>query len=254
MAELSKQRRIALLDEIRGFCILCMVLYHGFYLLGAYTRFAFFSAWFRFFQPVEFLFAASFILISGICTQFSRSVLLHGCKLAGIAACISVITVFLLPRIGYTDFADKFGILHLLSFSMLFCGFLHKVLCKGSPLLWSVVFLCLFCCTCSLERGYFGVPFLQISIPEKLTASPYLFPLGFHGRDFFSADYFPILPNLFIFLIGTQAGRVLQARPLSERAYLTHVPPLAFLGRHSLTLYLAHVPLIWVIILIIERF
>ena len=81
----------------------------------------------------------------------------------------------------------------------------------------------------------------------------FLFPLGLHGAGFYSADYFPLLPHAFVFFIGVHIGNVLRKQTLSDAAYRTHVRIFAFFGRHSLLVYLAHVPCLLIILTIMER-
>lgn len=237
---MSDCRRIALLDEIRGFCIYCMVFYHAFYLLGLLLQLEFCMKLFRFFEPVEFLFASAFIFISGICTQFSRSVLRRGLLLLAIALTLSAISILLLPKLGYDSFQDRFGILHLLSAGMLVYAAGRKAFDRF-PVLWgAVVCVILYAVTAIL------VPRVPVSVP-------WLFPLGFCTESFYSADYFPLFPHLFLFMLGTFAGRTIRSRELSDRFYRVHVHLFAWCGRYSLWIYLLHVPILLIIIQFIER-
>ena len=72
--------------------------------------------------------------------------------------------------------------------------------------------------------------------------------LGVHPTDFASLDYVPLVPWFGVFLVGMSLGALLypggrrgfpaggQERPLLR--------PITFLGRHSLPIYLVHVPVI----------
>lgn len=71
-----------------------------------------------------------------------------------------------------------------------------------------------------------------------------LFPLGLISPDFSSADYYPIFPNIFVFLLGTWAGKYALERRLPQWFLSWKVPGLSFLGRHSLAAYLLHQPLL----------
>jgi uncharacterized membrane protein len=71
--------------------------------------------------------------------------------------------------------------------------------------------------------------------------------LGIHPADFASLDYVPLVPWLGVFLVGMSLGASLY--PSGRRAFPagTEPPllrPVTFLGRHSLPIYLVHVPLI----------
>ena len=74
---------------------------------------------------------------------------------------------------------------------------------------------------------------------------PWLYPLGFPGPGFSSADYFPLLPWLFLFLVGAALGGwCLDHR---ESRLLTAPLPraLTFPGRRSLLIYLLHQPVLY---------
>ena len=240
MAGVNAPKRIALLDEIRGVCIYCMVFYHAFYLLGAQLQLAFCTRLFRFFEPIEIVFASAFILISGICTQFSRSVLRRGLMLLAIALAISAVTVLLLPRFGFDAFQDRFGILHLLSVSMLLYAALRKALDRV-PVLWGAG-TCIFLYISAL-----------LFVPRVSVSVPYLFALGLCNDTFYSADYFPLLPHVFVFLLGTFAGRVIRSQDLPDRYYCVHTRLFSWCGRYSLWIYLLHVPVLLFVIQLIER-
>lgn len=237
---MSARRRIALLDEIRGFCILCMVFYHAFFLLGTLSDAAISMRLFRFFEPCEIVFASAFIFISGICTQFSRSVLRRGVLLLLIALAVSAVTILLLPKFGYDTFQDRFGILHFLSFAMLIYAAGRRVL-ERVPVLWGAG-----ACVILYVLTALVVPRIRVSVP-------FLFPIGLCSSSFYSADYFPLFPHLFVFLLGTFAGRTIRAQELPDRFCRVHVHLFSFCGRYSLWIYLLHVPVLLLISKWIER-
>lgn len=74
--------------------------------------------------------------------------------------------------------------------------------------------------------------------------------LGFPPADFSSADYFPLLPWFFLFLTGYFTGSLFQTLGWLSKLR-GNVPPLSWLGRHSLLLYLLHQPvfigIIWIL-------
>jgi uncharacterized membrane protein len=84
------------------------------------------------------------------------------------------------------------------------------------------------------------------------TGPIWLLPLGIHPPTFWSVDYEPIFPWLGIVLIGMGLGEYLYPEGLRSFT-LPQIPemvvrPLAFLGRHSLIIYLIHQPIIILII------
>ena len=115
--------RIHLMDEIRGFCVLCMLFYHAFYLADALFEWAWGKTLLYFFMPAEPVFAAAFIVVSGISSQLSRSNVYRGLKLAVVAVLITVCTVLMVPEEGIW-----FGILHLLSVCMILYGLTKRAI------------------------------------------------------------------------------------------------------------------------------
>ena len=69
--------------------------------------------------------------------------------------------------------------------------------------------------------------------------------LGFTAPGFYSADYFPLFPWLFLFLVGTALGGwCLEHR---ESKILTASLPgaLTWPGRYSLLIYVLHQPVLY---------
>ena len=129
----ASTNRIGLMDDLRGFCVFCMIFYHGFLL--AFQSFGIVAGGqaYDFFRPVQPIFAGIFILLCGISCRLSHSNWERGLKLFGVALAINLITILGLPqleRFGF-DFSGTeiwFGILNLLSVSILFFALAHKVL------------------------------------------------------------------------------------------------------------------------------
>jgi hypothetical protein len=90
-----------------------------------------------------------------------------------------------------------------------------------------------------------------IKLPEALYKTNYLMPLGFYNSSFVSADYFAILPWLFMFLFGAFLGKYAKGGAFPSWTYKKRCKPLAFIGRNSLWFYLAHQPIIYGILFII---
>jgi len=241
----AKQPRIILLDELRGFAVLLMIFYHGFYVAYAAFDFSIGKVLFDFFTPVEPFFAGLFIVISGISSRLSRSNAKRGLKLLGVALAVTLVTAVLLPLAGAGGFGIYFGILHFLALSMLAFAALRPLLDKIKPAWGAAASFALYFLTRGLTAGWLGPNisgFLKFSLPARLYEIPWLFPLGVCTSSFSSADYFPLIPWFFIFAAGTFLGAALKQGKVPGSAYRRRVPPLAFLGRHALAVYIAHVP------------
>lgn len=237
--------RIHLMDEIRGFAVLCMVFYHGFYLLSNLFYISFFHDLLYFFMPAEPFFAAVFVGISGIASQLSRSNLKRGLKLAAVAVAVSLVTVLVVP-----GEAILFGVLHMLAVCMILFGLLQKALARVP--FWAGLFACLLLALLTwglntpYPQTYVGIPGLaQWTLPLGLQNTPGLFPFGIRGEGFSSSDYFPLFPWLFVFLAGAFVGRFAVAGRFPAFTYRSRVPLFSWVGRHALIIYVLHQPLLF---------
>jgi uncharacterized membrane protein len=224
-----KRERIALLDALRGFSVILMVIHHMLYnlvyVLDA-PRWLFRNPAFTILHP---MFAGLFILLSGISSRFSRGNIKRGLKVSALAVGITVVTYLI-------NIPIWFGILHLLGFSMLFFGLTRKF---WDILPWKfawVIYIAL------VIVGAWAVA----NIPLQ---SEYLWMFGWVNPEFFSYDYFPILPWVFVFLLGTWAGVYIDAGALPERFYTIDPPVFPAIGRRSLLIYVLHQPILYSIAL-----
>ena len=73
--------------------------------------------------------------------------------------------------------------------------------------------------------------------------------LGFPMPGFWSTDYFSLLPWYAWFLCGYFLREGFRRAGLEERLQL-QVPVLAWMGRHSLPIYLAHQPVLYLLLML----
>ncbi len=247
MESISKAKnRIHLLDEIRGIAVFCMVFYHAFYIIGTSFGINGATEFFNFFLPVQPIFAGIFIFICGISCTLSRSNLKRGLILLGIAIGMTFVTAFIMPKIGFVECEIYFGILHFLSVSILIYTLLSKRISKISFFTGMLVCAVLYAFTSGMGEGRLAYGELIVfNLPEKLYETNWLVPLGIYNSDFFSADYFPIFPDIFIFFAGVFAGKRFIAKGYPEWCFENKLPFFSFLGRNALVIYVAHMPLIF---------
>jgi uncharacterized membrane protein len=251
--EKISQRRIGVLDEMRGFVVLCMILYHAFFLLSEVFKFSAGSWLLNFFMPAEPFFAGIFIVISGISSRLSHSNALRGAKLLAVALAITLVTAVVLPKVGLPGLGDYFGILHFLSVSMLIFALIRPALNRINPAWGIVICIVLYILTAHIGDGYLGIaPDFKLIIPAPLYKLPYLFPLGIYNSTFTSADYFPIFPKIFVFLTGTFFGVYVKAGKVPEWAYQNRIKFFSWFGKNALLVYIVHIPVIYAIIYIIQ--
>lgn len=241
-------KRVILMDELRGFAVLCMVFYHAFYTFTFLIGWDFCRGLLQFFTPAEPWFAGMFIFLSGIAGNLTRSNLKRGLRLLVVAIGVSAVTFFAVP-----DEAIYFGILHFLSVSMILTGLCKRWLDKIP--IWIGMAGCAggFLFTMGIEHGYLGVASQPLVwLPQTWYTQNWLMPFGIYNSSFFSSDYFPLFPWIFVFLGGLFFGRYAVQGKFPAWTYRSRVRPLAFLGRHALIVYIIHQPVIYGIGLLLK--
>ncbi len=224
------KKRIWELDAARGVCILGMVLVHLCYDLQAFMG-GFALAQTPVFTFIQLWGGVLFFLISGICVTLGskpvrRGLLVLGCGLA-VSLVMHVGVRFGLLAPGMEIW---FGVLHCLGTCMLLWPLARKLPVWGLGLLASALIA-------------LGIYFQGIRVE-----SGWLFPLGLMRADFYSSDYFPLLPFFGFFLSGAVLGKLLYPNKTSLFPKVDdRQPVLRFLigcGKWSLPIYLLHQPLI----------
>lgn len=245
--------RYAFLDELRGFMVLCMVFYHGFLTVYSFLELEFSWQLFEFFSPAEPLFAGGFIFLSGLMCGFSHSNIRRGLLACGLAAGVTVVTV-LADRLLGTEIAIYFGVLHLLGFSMLFCGLFDFVLKRIPKWLGLFLNLALFVALFGVADNNYNLFGIQAHIPQSWHETPGMFLLGITSENFYSADFFPLIPWLFLFVAGYYAVKTGFIQRFQKLFLPVRCKPLGFLGRHALIIYILHQPVIVAICAILTAF
>jgi len=222
---MNVKKRFDILDSWRSLAIVLMVLYHFLYdlaLFGVITWEQMFSTPLNILQ--KFI-CCSFIFLAGASARFSRSNLRHG---------LIVLAAAVVVEIGAAVGGQiiRFGVLMLLGCSMVIYHFAGKHLQKLPGALLAALCAALFFLT-DWWTGRSGV------------SCRWLYPLGLMYPGFSSADYFPLMPWLFLFLIGTVFGGWCLAHREHPALTLPLPAPLTWIGRHSLIIYVLHQPVLF---------
>jgi uncharacterized membrane protein len=181
----------------------------------------------------HYFFAGLFIFLSGVSSQFSRSNIKRGLKVFAIAMMFTIVTS--LPML---NMPIRFGVLHLLGFCMIFYGVTRKAW-DGIPRLIAPVLYIVLLVGTALAVGLIDIPV------------SYLYMFGWTAPGFYSSDYFPIFPWLFVFLLGTWAGFYIKENKLPAWFYEKRVPVFPAVGRKALLIYILHQPVLYGIIMLI---
>lgn len=238
------RKRYAVLDAVRGLALFNMILYHAawdmVYLFGAdwpWYRSAGAGVW-------QQAICRTFIFLSGFCHPFGRHPWRRGALVFSAGLLVSAVTCLLMP-----ENAVLFGVLTLLGSCTLLLQAARPLLEKCPPAPGALGALALFALFRNAPRGFLGFGSAVLCrLPQELYRNLLTAYLGFPPQDFFSTDYFPLLPWLFLFAAGMFCCRLVEKRGMPAFLEKSLCPPLEWLGRHSLLLYLLHQPVLYLLL------
>lgn len=219
------RRRFEILDAWRSLAIILMLAYHFLYDLYIFDVL---SANQMFSTPLNILerfICGSFILLAGASARFSRNNLRHGLIVLAAGAVVEI-------GAAVAGQTIRWGVLMLLGASMVLWHFLGKYLQKIPSVVLGGGSLVLFFVT----RAWTEVTVVSVR---------WLYPLGFLFPGFRSADYFPLLPWFFLFLIGAVLGGWCLDNRDSKLLAMPLPKALTWPGRHSLIIYVLHQPVLY---------
>lgn len=243
-----KGKRMDSLDAIRGIAIIAMVVYHALY--DVTDIFGYNVPIFDYLTYLEPGFAGAFILLCGVSSRYSHNNYKRGFMVLGLGLIVSIVTAIFIP-----SQAIHFGILTFMGVAIILFELIKPLVDKIPKIPASIIYIILFLTTYYTARyGVFGLPnLLSVKLPDFLINTPYLYPLGFPDRNFFSADYFPLLPWFFIFLLGTVVGIPIKEGKYPKWFYTIRVPFFATAGRNTLLIYVLHQPIIYGLLLLFSN-
>lgn len=191
----------------------------------------------------------SFILISGMVFSMGRHPVKRGLILLGWGCVLTPATWVVVP-----EAVVRFGILSFLGTASIIGALLSPHLKRVSApwgMFCSAVLLAL---SWRVPQGGFGAGgHILLKLPDLFYQSRWLYWLGFPDITFYSTDYFPVFPWIFLFFFGIFLGEFLRDRNTFEWMGKRKPGKLAFLGRHSLCIYLLHQPLLYGACLLFEK-
>ncbi len=226
--------RIKLIDAVRGFCVVLMICHHFLFDIVMFLdapAWLFFNPAFAILEPIV---AGIFILVSGVSSRFSRSNVKRGFKVLAAAIAISLLTAaFSSPVL--------FGILHFLGVCMVFYGLTQKVWEEYKGIAMPIL--------CGILTA---ISAFILNALNPVQAN-WLWAIGLWNERFFSADYFPIFPWIFVFLLGTWLGGVIKERRLPEWFYNAKPSFFTQVGQKAFIIYLLHQPVLIGAVMLIRQ-
>lgn len=260
---LNKNKRLTVLDTIRGITLINMILYHFLwdlvYIAGIDMQ------WYkgRGAHIWQQCICWTFIFLSGFCWSLGRHHLKRGLTVYLSGGLITIVTLLFMP-----DNRVVFGVLTLIGSSMLlmipldiiFDDIFKKAANPAICIIFlTVMFGVLFIIFLPVPNGYL-TDFTAIwnnadhinkglMLPRRLYSGWLNTYLGFPSPDFYSTDYFPLLPWFLLFVTGYLFHKLCSYNEYLEAPFWKKdfCPPVSFMGRHSLLIYMLHQPVLYCI-------
>lgn len=263
-------RRLHLLDELRGFTLINMTAYHFLWNLVYIAGID--LPWYRgqgarlWQQGICW----TFIFLSGFCWSFGRHPLKRGLTVYLSGGLVTLVTLTFVPENRVI-----FGVLTLIGSCMLLMIPLDRLLGKINrtaalivlTALSGLLFLTFLPAMNGRLANFAGIlrgePLLQggPALPEALYHGWLAAYLGCPAKNFYSTDYFPLIPWFFLFVTGYLVHRIFNGHNPGKVKLLESgifrknpLPWAAFIGRHSLLIYLLHQPVLYSVTLLIMHF
>ena len=232
-----KESRYFELDAARGVALILMIVYHILFCLYFFGTglISWFDPYVMSGAPIAFL----FVVIAGISLVLSvgrdtspvksaKKLFFRGLYILCFAVIVTLVTWLIYP-----EEVVVFGILHLIGCATILA--IPFVVMKVKPFI-------------SLA---FGMICIVLSpIISMLRGPAFLLPFGIMYNGFATLDYEPLIPWFGVMLLGVALGSVIYKGGV-RHGILTKLgtmprafSPLCFIGRHTLIIYLIHVPII----------
>jgi uncharacterized membrane protein len=235
---MQKSNRMSEIDFLRGIAIIMMIIFHFMWDLAyfnlsnadLYSSFGFWSI----FQKIT---GGLFIFLVGLSLTLSywrtaeykgvypKKFLLRGAKIFGLGLIITLFSYIFMP-----DSFVFFGILHFIGIAIILATPFIRFTYLNLALSIASIIISLFI--------------------SKITLSPWLVWLGFN-YSVSTLDIYQVFPWIFLVFLGMFIGNMLY--PKGKRLIKLNINktiiditrPVQFLGRHALTIYFLHIPLMF---------
>ncbi len=225
--------RLWKIDALRGIAIIGMVFFHANYMLVSLFSIDTldFSQVFWFYLGK--IVVTLFILLAGMSlylSSYGRSwsqIWTKSLRRAGIFGCLAL-SISLVTYGFFYEVRISWGIMHFFALSMLLSP-LFLIFGRYLALIWLII-----------------VIFPYVWTPEWQFI--FLIPVGYPPFGYFSADYYPIFPWFGVYLIGYSIAHILWSLGIFVRIFSLEANRynfLRYIGRHSLFIYMAHIPILY---------
>ena len=233
------KERYHLLDALRGFAIYHVIIFH--FLYDVYVVYGLnpdwpYQTWVQLWQRNG---CGLFVLVSGMVFALGRNTFKRGLQLQILGLIITLVTVLFAPsEVIYYGILPFFGSAMWLTLLLkrflqcvpAICGMLASVVCyvltkDVATGVGSFIGTKLFEFPAWLYQDYFAI-------------------LGFHSNTFYSSDYVPLVPHIFLFWFGMYLFAWIRERKLTHLLNGGNYKIFTWPGTHSLEVYILHQPIL----------
>ena len=240
------RERYHLLDALRGFAIYHVIVFH--FLYDVYVVYGLqpdwpYQTWVQLWQRNG---CGLFVLVSGMVFALGRNTFKRGLQLQILGLIITLVTVFFAP-----SEAIYYGILTFFGSAMWLTLLLKKLLVRVPALAGMLSSVVCYILTKDIASGvgsFFGTKLF--TFPEWLYQDCFAI-LGFHSNNFYSSDYVPLLPHIFVFWFGMYLFAWMREHNLTHLLTGGNYKIFTFPGIHSLEIYILHQPILMAICYVI---
>ena len=233
------KERYHLLDALRGFAIYHVIIFH--FLYDVYVVYGLnpdwpYQTWVQLWQRNG---CGLFVLVSGMVFALGRNTFKRGLQLQILGLIITLATYSFAPsEVIYYGILTFFG-------SAMWLTLLLKVFLQRVPaILGMLASVACYVLTKDVATGvasFFGRKLFEF--PEWLYQDCFTI-LGFHSNNFYSSDYVPLLPHIFLFWFGMYLFAWLRERKLTSILTGGNYKIFTWPGTHSLEIYILHQPIL----------
>ena len=232
-------KRLRSVDTLRGITILSMIAFHTcwdlvYFNLGLEASFLNSRGAYIWQQSICY----TFILLSGYCFSMGHHHIKRAAMSLGGGILITLVTLLLIY-----DERDVFGVLWMLGTSSFLMILLDRVFPKSKrgAAVGLAVSIVLFLLTRNINIGQLGFEGFKIcNLPPELYKGYVMTFLGFTDPEFYSSDYFSLIPWFFLFTTGYFLHKMLKDTLFEKKLAVFGIRPLEFIGRHSFIIYMLH--------------
>ncbi len=234
-------KRYVLLDFIRGFALINMILYHLIWdivhIFGVNIDWYTSQAGYVWQQCICY----TFIFLSGFCWGLGRKKLKRGAVVLAASFVITAVTAVFMP-----ENIILFGVLTLIGSAALIMIPAERLLGRMNAYAGLIGALVKFALTRHIARGAISLgAFELLKLPQGWYANLFSAYLGFPPESFVSQDYFPVIPWIFLYAAGYFLCRIAKQRGWMKHLTYSISSPIEWCGRKSLIIYMLHQPIIY---------